>query len=591
MTIPSPREIAAKRLANEIPWFTGALDEAHIEAANIITDLWLLNSQIGAGVADLRWVLDGINTAAEVRALGSLRTMAMTDLELSRSVFLSWIDLAISTGKPDTYFGPMEHLASVTSSLSWLSDGMSGQEGAALQTLGSIADINIDAAILAAEYADKKTGDLGPYLIHAMWNLSTYPDAYAELEQQPWFIDGLDDDEAAFVVTLPTVYGVPDLYTELLEQRYVQTRVVSLSLVGEVAIRVFHNKPVPSGQDLTTTIASGARTIEDFLGMPFPTTDIISVVVDSSALPVVYPAEVWGIVQPEDTPPGWIDINVNTGTHIRISGNPGTSTIVHELAHYYFDSLVYPEWLREGAAHFMEAYFNDRHGISILEDRRLEVSHKVKAGCSNVLNIRHNAFLNANRKLAIPDICTRLLGEQFLLTMRELIGEESLQLALNRLLYWKPHGIDEAVIYQYFVANSPTDRQDAVRMIYRGLHGGPFPCGNVDHRIGSIEGIAVKEDEEIQSRLEGMLDFDCFRIYAEKGQAYRIALVFQSIPRSFSINLSGFEGPRLEEWVIDQEVSEAYEIEWAGYWTGNYYLTVQNHSSGTADYSMVVSQT
>ena len=63
----------------------------------------------------------------------------------------------------------------------------------------------------------------------------------APLTAQPWFDDGLNDEEAAFVVVLSGMVGRP-LYADLLAAHSTKTKTVSLPLAGDVRIWVFQDK-------------------------------------------------------------------------------------------------------------------------------------------------------------------------------------------------------------------------------------------------------------------------------------------------------------------------------------------------------------
>ena len=137
-----------------------------------------------------------------------------------------------------------------------------------------------------------------------------------------WFADGLTFEEAAAMVALTAVGGYfdsPELYQSFLEDHYVQSKTVPLPLSGMINI------------DLVSEIEDYIRRIEDFLGSPFPTSDIILLV----------------FVPDPDSYRGFY---AAFATHYMYVAKGSLSSLPHELAHYY---TAGPRWLVEGGAEFI----------------------------------------------------------------------------------------------------------------------------------------------------------------------------------------------------------------------------------------------
>ena len=125
---------------------------------------------------------------------------------------------------------------------------------------------------------------LGHRFLIRLWS---YQDAADRLKAQQWFADGLDDDEAALVVTLYSIiYTSPELYNDLLDVQYTQHKTVSVPLAGNVNIWVIENGPPPPDEDLLATIEDTIRITEGFLGVAFPRTDVILLVVNGHTVTV-----------------------------------------------------------------------------------------------------------------------------------------------------------------------------------------------------------------------------------------------------------------------------------------------------------------
>ena len=99
--------------------------------------------------------------------------------------------------------------------LPWIADGFTEGEVPLLERLIFLAEQDLRLALLAGEYLDP-TRDLAAYLLKAMvwFSLSGLSGSLGELESQPWFADGLDDQESALVVTLWDIaQRNPELYS------------------------------------------------------------------------------------------------------------------------------------------------------------------------------------------------------------------------------------------------------------------------------------------------------------------------------------------------------------------------------------------
>ena len=94
---PPPRptltdeQAAAAHLSQLIPWLGTPPDELHRQAAESIVSLWLQDAVLGDSVARMAWLGDGL-TDDEGEALDSLRKLAADALELARLMLrLPWV--------------------------------------------------------------------------------------------------------------------------------------------------------------------------------------------------------------------------------------------------------------------------------------------------------------------------------------------------------------------------------------------------------------------------------------------------------------------------------------------------------------------
>ena len=299
-------------------------------------------------------------------------------------------------------------------------DGVTEAEEAGLW---GISGISYSDQSLAAEVMGSMSellslsGDLAVYALPAIGQIGEFPDDLRSLAALPWFADGLDPEEAAFVTTLvPVVYDDPRLYAELLHSRFSLSGTVSLPLAGPVNLWVFQNAPFPEDENALAAMEDSARITEAFLGTPFPSTDVIM-------LSVVQDAEGYNV-----------GIGYHLDTHFRIT-RPGTAmpydTIYHEMAHYYFGLGFAPVWLREGSADFTAAYVRDRLGVQSLGVRweTVRASHAkcVSSGIENIARL--NQIYDSVRD---TPPCANTMGEHFLHEANEVLGRRGAGVGIER---------------------------------------------------------------------------------------------------------------------------------------------------------------
>ena len=443
------------------------------------------NSRFFEGLMDYSWVADGIFYFDERQAIQDLLRMlevakaARSDI-LEKLTSYPWVAdrssleerqaigafRAMLEVPGDGTLGVVEKLVDYP----WVADGITRGEASLIGDLAGIAGQDSQLALVAAEYYNVRGGYLVVRAINSLRQALRIPEVSERAKAQSWLADGLDDEEAALLVTLqPTGGEATTLFTNFLEAHYTQFRSVSLSLVGDVNIWVFQDVPFPRGEDLISNIQDSARIMEEFLGVPFPTTDIILLIPH----------------QRHQAEPGHL------GTHMRL--NRGHADMVynipHETAHYYF--YVGPQWFYEGAAQFIEAYVNHVMGAKDLADRRKEVSRMFEAEClrsewkieniaqhtSLVETLPPSALTHYLGELSWPGGCSHyLIGENFLLQAFNTLGREALSSALRDLYMLRESGwgYDEEKIYQTFLKNVPPGLEEEFHNLYRKLHGGVF---------------------------------------------------------------------------------------------------------------------
>ena len=570
------------------------------------------------------WVADGVNSD-ESGALRSVGNVARRDLELAGTLAgLSWF---VDDVTPDEHRGlgtlariANLDLARMMVSLPWFVDDLTSDESTALYELRNIASDNLELAKMIARlpsfidgitrYESDVLGDLSNnsailpgegtrmitslpsftgdftdllYTLVFLQNIGAKStDTLDQLASQPWFADGLDQEENALIATLGGVLDEsPNLYSDLLHSHFIQTRKVSLPLDGEVNIYVIEKDP-PSIQDenILTIIGDAARISEGFMQVPFPTSDIILLIAGHE----------YGLGATH---------RETFITSPRVSWDITVDVVVHETAHYYFNYFPFDaSWLVEGGAEFIVAYANDQAGVQNIGDRRIEVSEAVLQGCTydSVENIRHNEYLVelSRGTPGWPGACAYDMGEQFLINIFETIGEDAMSAALRELYlqsYDSGQAADEEAIYNAFLKHTSDDKKEDLRDLYRKLHGGAFVFseGAFDDDHGDEAGLAteIAVGEAVMGELDYMFDFDYFTFQAEEDQKYSITVNHESLGAS-SVTLYDPDGQTQGRWKSLTREPSGPRMQWLAPSSDEYYFVVQNFGGKTGGYTLTI---
>ena len=477
-------------------------------------------------------------------------------------------------------------LAKQLAEASWIVDGVSEDEYQSLFDLLNVTRWDVQLAKRLVSYAwviddltasERRTLDFLSVLIRSD------PTMLQSVVDAQWLVDGLDDEEAALLGILHWVVAQsPDLYADLLRTHYTRHRAVSLPLAGDVNIWVFQNTQFPPDEDLLTVIEDTARISEQFLGVPFPTTNIILLVIDDVD-------RRYGI---------WYGGHYDS--FMVLTRDPsGVRSVRHETAHYYFGRG--PQWLREGGAEFIETYVKDRTGVQSISDRRTEVSQRAQSQCfdtNKIENIRHWVYIFGSTT-GTTGQCPYYMGEDLLLNIFETIGEEAMGLALRELYPLVLHSgrsvweddHDEEVIFDTFVKHAPTERLEEFLDLYRRLHGGPYADPDVDFSDDHGDEAAVATEIAVGEVAEGSLDyrfdFDYFRFSIEEGHVYQVSVAHDTL-RPSSIYVYAPDGQTPTSRLIRDRVSTGLRILWEAKHSDEYYFAVHNFGGKVGQYKLTI---
>ena len=561
-----------------------------------LADLASRDVEIARRIASFSWYADdSLDTWAESvgSTVGAVSRIAASDIDLARKITgLSWFADRITYEEwvAVLYLSRLApshiELARKVAGLPWFVDDVTDKEAAAVHHLSDLADSDIELAEKITEHSwFTDRGTLGSYVLGSLAHLARLDtDVLSQLTDQRWFADGLDEEEAA-LVTILGWWGSrsPELYADLMRTYYTRYRAVSLPLAGEVNIWIFQNTPFPQNEDLLTIIEDTARISEGFLRVPFPTTDIILLVVDD----VDGRYGIW------------------RGGHyssfmVLTRGPEGVLQVRHETAHYHF--VLGPKWLVEGGAHFIETYVKDRTGVQSIADRKANVSQRVRSQCldlNEIENIRHYAYV-LGRSAGLVEACIYEMGEVLLFNVFEIFGEDILVSALGELFGLMlaresfEGGEDEMeeLVFDTFLKHTPPELQEEFRDLYHRLHGGPYAYPVIDplddHGDDAATATEVRVGEVTTGTLDYHFDFDYFNFRAEEGQRYRIGVHHEAL-RSSSLMLYGHDGLARERTLYRWTATgRGPQIRWTPTSSGDYYLAVHNFGGKSGRYTLEI---
>ena len=588
------------KLVVEYFWFADGVTHRERELLRHLTALAESDPDAAQLMANLIWVRDGIN-AIEADALSDLRSLVVNHSDLAMQVLgYAWVVNDVTYPEQESLNSISKiarrdrTLAALVASFPWISERveMTSIQRDPLYFLGVVADRQLALARELANFLDGRLTRQKTEMVRTIsYMMLEARDAFGLLAGQPWFYDGLDDEEAAFLSTLRAIHRVsPGLYEDFVETRFTQSGRVNLPLAGEVGIWVFQNAPFQPDEDLLEPMEEGIRNIEEFMGVPFPADRVIMV----------------SVVRDPD---GHYDIGAGQhgSGHIRVVRSESAplreSVLFHELAHFYYN--FFPIWLLEGGSEFMRAIVHDRTGVESLADRRQVVEAHVESNCyadgfNNLyeLNEKQGFYVSDG-----PDGCNYPFGEYFLIRLTELIGEDAVSAAL-RSLYLLIHSDERSFpltgkdIYLAFLNNTPADLTGEFRDLFRTVHGGPWVDADVDAPDDFGDDAASAAEllvgQVVEGALDHQFDIDAFAFYADEGVGYRIIFeekqgldLDKEERNDFHLTLRTAEGGA-QERLRSHGSRIGVDERWTAPQSGGYVLAVESAAGRTGTYKLEI---
>ena len=457
-TVPSLAELA---MASS--WYRDGLDKRESLAFTFLNQIDKFNPQAARTMAGWPWIFDGNMSEDEISVISSINSIVLHSPEfVPHIVELSWISDGIETWERSAigaliYVATNKNLdfAIELATAPWVVDGLTFVESEY-----GIRQLNLlvgDSFIPGGSPAlARRVMGLIPYpprevdffLVYAMRDLALYnPDALERLFREPWFRDGLDEEERIFLIAA----GGTRLDADQLFKPYtIASSTIDLPLAGVVDLWVVHRLSDRTGRVALGHLEKAVQDTEQFWGIPFPVDAVILT-----------------------TLTGPFSQNIHLRHFIQIKTRSVRPIVIHhEVAHYYFRTG--PTWLDEGGATYIEEFFVATRG----NVRREAVPNTCRQG--GVKNLQDLVELGSG---PVRNICRYSMGLNFLVALRKAMGNEAWLSALRaiysefgyeRLFNLSLSDVEDEAVYRAFMEHAPPNLRSKVRDVFRRLHGGPF---------------------------------------------------------------------------------------------------------------------
>ncbi|MCY3957937.1 MAG: hypothetical protein OXG65_06555 [Chloroflexi bacterium] len=484
------------------PWLTDGVTQDEIDFLSTLRPTAEVNEALAMFIAGTAWFESGIDHSDDFRneefAPELLRTIYQTSpqyLDIATTYYWVSDDITareLSALKDINELAKRDHdLALRLAGAPWVQDGIRPFEIYALDSLPILYDRNPS---LTRQLAEPATADVvwasDIRLIDIMTNMFTNygeddqpkeSSRFHRLATQPWFADGLDAEERAFINALDMVFDDDALFDRLLRERYAQTATLSLPLAGPVRLWAFQAEPFPEGENVLSQVAAGLIGFERIMQAAPPANDIVVLLRGHTS-------------------------GMGHDGRMRLPRHPlvplTTDLILDAIGEAYFTFKMgprYPEprhgqfalpWMQVGGHEFAKAYVHNWLGTRDLYAQNHTWSIDARNDCAskglrNIYSVSIQPYPKEREAARELERCGSLYGSMLLFSLFVTLGERAVSLALRDLYiptvhdevrrnpegHLTPTNLD---ILRAFMRHAPAHQHDQIRHWFRQLHGGPF---------------------------------------------------------------------------------------------------------------------
>ena len=513
---PSVEDLARTSLTlqdylSELPWlgnyvYPWLADGISQDEVDLLTSLRLtaeVNVDLAIFIASTGWFSNGIDYSDDFRneefAPSLLREISDTSPEyLQIALTYSWVADDI-TARELSALKDINELAKLDLDLAlriarapWVKDGIQPFEIYTLDSLPVLYDRSPNLTRQLAEYATTDlvwASDIRIIdILSTMFTTSGDEDRRKEASRfhriaiQPWFADGLDAEERAFISALDLAPRDDDkLFDRLLRTRHSESATFSLPLGGPVRLWAFQAEPFSEGDYVLGRVAAALLGFERIMQAPLPANDIVILL-------------------------SGFHSGLNFDGRMRLPQHPHipitTDLILDVIGKSYFTFKMGPRyprdlygqralpWMEEGGLEFAKAYVNDWLGIRNIFAQHYDWSTTAQNECYSqglwsIYAASVRPFSKQHNSAQTPRTCASLYGSMLLFRLYVTIGDHAVSSALRDLYVPTVHdevrrnveGVltpSDLDIFRAFLRHTPPHQHEQVRHWYRQLHGGPF---------------------------------------------------------------------------------------------------------------------
>ena len=302
--------MAEDALSETVPWFRSPPTATQWSVVETLTGIWVRDPEVAVAAARMPMLTDpgrplhptffgpSIISRHDRDAVVTLAAIGEADRETALALtgsawFGDGIEYDESGGSGEG--AALQHLLEMTQlspeltravlGLDWVTDGFPAgfsDETAALRDLVSLAELDVDVAAQAAVspviaysigrglgpqtaplvtltgwspelarqilayVSEEPVRDRDSYMIRALGVLASDREKFERIIGQPWFADGLDAAERAFITALRSAEVHDLLFNDMMDSYFTRGTTITLPLAGEVSLWAFHHDPFPS---------------------------------------------------------------------------------------------------------------------------------------------------------------------------------------------------------------------------------------------------------------------------------------------------------------------------------------------------------
>ena len=436
LSVRAPDSGPFVELVQALPWAGRPAAREHQEALLRLTYIYLMDPEIAKTVASWEWVRSEL-TPRQLEVIQLLASLTHKDPEFARRVVAS----------------------------PWLADGISVAEWRIL--LGA-HEFDQELAELALGSGQQDSNSI-VWQIRAIRNLSRIeqelPILFAELQTQTWFVDGINESEAALVSVLLETTESEAISRELLASPLPRTRRISTKYSDEIDLTVVIRHSVRLPTNLMDRLELGVRAIEEHVAVPWPSADVI--VYLEPDLNSVLDESLGGFY---------------THDYIAVGRSwDYLPTLYHELSHAFFFSGDEALWLQESGPEYLEHHARWKTGELSLSDWKQELADRMDWACYRYGAHTVRDYVEAVEALDGGDIrqsamwyCHYQIGHHLIFQVRQLLGEQNVGAALNDVISIRAStgtGASDEQILEAFRARAASDQVDELNKIIESTYG------------------------------------------------------------------------------------------------------------------------